>query len=44
VVPIRKNGQVIGVLDIDSPRLARFVEADRIGLEAFAEILEKTVF
>ena len=44
VVPIRKNGQVIGVLDIDSPRLARFVEADRIGLEAFAEILENTVF
>ena len=44
VVPIRKNGQVIGVLDIDSPKLARFIEADRIGLEAFVEILEKTVF
>ena len=44
VVPIRKDGRVIGVLDMDSPRLARFTDADRIGLEAFVEILEKTVF
>ena len=40
VVPIRKNGKVIGVLDIDSPLKNRFTEADKEGLEAFAEILE----
>ena len=43
VVPLRKDGAVIGVLDLDSPSLARFTEEDRIGLEAFAAILEKTL-
>lgn len=43
VVPLRKNGAVIGVLDVDSPSLARFTEEDRISLEAFAAILEKTL-
>ena len=43
VVPLRRDGQVIGVLDIDSPLLHRFTEADRIGLEAFARILEKAI-
>ncbi len=41
VVPLRKNGGVIGVLDIDSPLFARFDEADRAGLERFAGTLEK---
>ena len=40
VVPLRKNGAVIGVLDIDSPSIGRFDEADRAGLEAFAKIIE----
>jgi GAF domain-containing protein len=40
VVPIRVNGEVIGVLDIDSPLLARFDEKDQEGLEKFVEILE----
>ena len=40
VVPLRKDGKVFGVLDIDSPLLHRFTEADRKGLEAFARILE----
>lgn len=40
VVPIRVNGQVVGVLDIDSPLLARFDERDQAGLEKFVEILE----
>ena len=44
VVPIRKNGQVIGVLDIDSPLFDRFSEDDRTGLEAFVRILETHVF
>ena len=37
VVPIHVNGEIWGVLDIDSPLKNRFTEADRTGLEAFAE-------
>ena len=33
VVPMIKNGTVIGVLDIDSDRLADFDDEDRAGLE-----------
>ena len=33
VVPLVKNGRLLGVLDIDSPKLARFDEEDRLGLE-----------
>ena len=40
VVPIRKDGCVIGVLDIDSPVKNRFTEEDKTGLEAFVEILQ----
>jgi len=43
VVPLRKGGQVIGVLDIDSPFAERFDENDREGLEAFARILERNI-
>lgn len=41
VVPIRKDGVIAGVLDIDSPSLGRFTEEDRVGLEAFVRILER---
>lgn len=41
VVPLRKNGAIIGVLDIDSPIICRFGEEDRNGLEEFAKILEQ---
>lgn len=41
VVPIHKNGEVIGVLDIDSPILSRFDEDDRFGLQEFVNTLEK---
>lgn len=44
VIPIRKNGVVWGVLDIDSPQLSRFTEFDRIGLEQFVAILENALF
>jgi GAF domain-containing protein len=45
VVPIHKDGKVIGVLDIDSPSLNRFTEEDKVGLEAFVKVLEEvTVF
>ena len=40
VVPIRKGGEVIGVLDIDSPVKNRFTEVDKQGLEDFVKILE----
>ena len=41
VVPLfDKGGEVVGVLDIDSPILARFDEYDRSGLERIAEIIE----
>lgn len=43
VVPLRKDGRVVGVLDVDSPSLARFTEEDRIGLEAFAAILQRAI-
>ena len=39
VVPLRKDGTIFGVLDIDSPSFDRFTEEDRIGLEEFANIL-----
>ena len=44
VVPIRPNGKVVGVLDIDSPLLSRFDEADRDGLEEFVSILEEELW
>ena len=40
VIPIYKNGEIFGVLDIDSPYLNRFTEEDRVGLEAFVRVLE----
>ena len=43
VVPLRKDGRVIGVLDIDSPELGRFTVLDAENLENFARILEKTL-
>ncbi|APF19133.1 GAF domain-containing protein [Caldithrix abyssi DSM 13497] len=39
VVPMIKNGKMLGVLDIDSPMLKRFSEADRIGLERIVKVL-----
>ena len=39
VIPLIKDGKVIGVLDIDSPKLARFDEEDRVGLEALTVTL-----
>ena len=41
VIPLRRDGQVVGVLDIDSPILNRFSPDDQAGLEAFAAIVEK---
>ena len=41
VVPIRRGGEVVAVLDIDSPVPERFTEEDREGLELFANTLEE---
>ncbi|AHA74271.1 TPA: GAF domain-containing protein [Bacillus thuringiensis] len=41
VVPIVKEGAVIGVLDIDSPEKNRFDEVDQCYLEKFVETLLK---
>lgn len=38
VVPLIENGQVIGVLDIDSPNPGRFSDADARGFEQLAQI------
>lgn len=40
VIPLRNNGEIIGVMDIDSPLFDRFTEDDRTGLEVFAQILQ----
>ena len=40
VVPIHVNGEIWGVLDIDSPNLGRFDVEDQKGLENFVKILE----
>ena len=39
VVPLRHAGRVVGVLDLDSPSLARFTQADQEGFEAFVSLL-----
>lgn len=41
VVPLMKNGQLIGVLDIDSPEKNRFDELDQQKLEEFVDVLIK---
>ena len=43
VVPIHVNGEIWGVLDIDSPLVGRFTEADQVGLEAFVRVLEQVL-
>lgn len=43
VVPLHKDGKVIGVLDIDSPIKNRFTEEDSDGLERFARILQDQI-
>lgn len=43
VIPMHRNGEVFGVLDIDSPLFNRFDENDKAGLEEFARILEKSL-
>jgi L-methionine (R)-S-oxide reductase len=37
VLPVIKDGKLLGVFDIDSPVLERFTEEDRMGLEAMVQ-------
>ncbi|EIX9097564.1 TPA: GAF domain-containing protein [Klebsiella pneumoniae] len=43
VFPLRVNGQIIGVLDIDSPAYGRFTAEDEQGLRTLVEHLEKLI-
>ncbi len=38
VVPILRGGEIIGVIDLDSPRPSRFDADDQAGIERIAEI------
>ena len=43
VIPLVKHANLLGVLDLDSPRLARFDDADRRGLERLAAVFLDSV-
>ena len=43
VLPLHKNGEVIGVLDIDSPEVGRFSAEDEEGLREVVRILERII-
>ena len=43
VIPLHLNGELYGVLDIDSPLIGRFTEEDKEGLEALAKVIEEVL-
>ena len=43
VVPISRNGELLGVLDIDSPSHSRFSERDQLGIEKICRSFEKII-
>ncbi|HEY6048093.1 MAG TPA: GAF domain-containing protein [Sphingomicrobium sp.] len=43
VVPLLRDGELIGVLDIDSPKFARFTEEDEAGVVRLGEILSRVL-
>ena len=43
VVPLWKNGEIWGVLDIDSPTVGRFSQEDQAGLEQVAKAIEEAL-
>ena len=43
VVPILRDGELLGVLDIDSPSYARFDEEDRAGCVRIAELMASAI-
>jgi GAF domain-containing protein len=43
VVPVRRDGEVVAVIDIDSPMFGRFSSEDAEGLEKIADLLGSRV-
>jgi GAF domain-containing protein len=43
VVPLIRSGELLGVLDLDSPKLRRFSVADQRGMEALAGIFIRSL-
>jgi L-methionine (R)-S-oxide reductase len=43
VVPVIDRGRLIGVLDLDSPRLGRFSDADARGVESLVDVFVRAV-
>lgn len=43
VVPVIRDGKVVGVIDLDSPELARFDAEDRAGIETLAALLSNRI-
>lgn len=43
VIPLWVDGKIYGVLDIDSPVYDRFDQNDKLGLEEFARIIQKSI-
>ncbi|MEL7317037.1 MAG: GAF domain-containing protein [Pseudomonadota bacterium] len=43
VVPVMRGGEVVAVIDLDSPNTARFDEEDARGIEALAALLSDRV-
>ena len=43
VVPIVKNGELVAVLDLDSPRKARFSDEDEAGCRRLGDILARAI-
>lgn len=43
VVPLIRDGKLLGVLDIDSPKTARFTEEDEAGVARLGEILSRVL-
>ena len=43
VVPIERDGELVAVLDLDSPKLARFSDEDEAGCVALATILARAI-
>ena len=43
VVPLHTGERLVGVWDVDSPKLARFDEDDRVGMEQLAQIFMQSL-
>lgn len=43
VVPLMHESEIVGVFDVDSPRVARFTPADRDGFERLVQVFSASV-